>query len=62
MMTGSVTSWKMTEDERLAYIAKHPIRPTKEAEKRSSPLIGLITSGRLLKKQNKKARITPGNW
>ncbi|CAM4018233.1 hypothetical protein [Mesobacillus zeae] len=38
MMTGSVTSWKMTEDERLAYIAKHPIRPTKEAAKRSSTI------------------------
>jgi hypothetical protein len=26
---GHVTTWFMTEEERLAYIEKHPIRPTK---------------------------------
>jgi hypothetical protein len=28
-MLGKVTKWQMTEKERLAYIAKHPIVPTK---------------------------------
>lgn len=32
---GYVTVYKMTEEERLAYIEKHPIRPTKP-EKGSS--------------------------
>jgi transposase len=27
-MLGKVTEWKMTEEERLAYIAKHPIKPS----------------------------------
>lgn len=27
-LSGPVTEWKMTEEERLAYIAKHPIVPT----------------------------------
>jgi hypothetical protein len=34
-MLGKVHVWKMTEEERLAYIAKHPIKPiekTKEKE------------------------------
>jgi hypothetical protein len=28
-MHGKVTVWKMTEEERLEYIKKHPIRPQK---------------------------------
>jgi hypothetical protein len=27
-MLGKVTVWQMTEEERLAYIAKHPIKPS----------------------------------
>lgn len=27
---GQVTIWNMTEEERQAYIKKHPIRPTKK--------------------------------
>jgi hypothetical protein len=27
---GQVTVWKMSEEERLAYIEKHPIKPTKK--------------------------------
>ena len=27
---GHVTKWTMTEEERLAYIKKHPIRPTEK--------------------------------
>jgi hypothetical protein len=27
---GQVTVWKMTEEERLAYIEKHPIKSTKK--------------------------------
>ena len=30
MSLGKVTVWKMTEEERLAYIAKHPIIPTEK--------------------------------
>jgi hypothetical protein len=30
VMLGKVTVWQMTEEERLAYIAKHPIRPTEK--------------------------------
>jgi DNA invertase Pin-like site-specific DNA recombinase len=30
MSIGKVTVWQMTEDERLAYIEKHPIVPTGE--------------------------------
>jgi DNA invertase Pin-like site-specific DNA recombinase len=30
MSIGKVTVWQMTEEERLAYIAKHPIVPTGE--------------------------------
>lgn len=29
-MIGKVTTWQMTEEERLAYIEKHPIRPIKK--------------------------------
>ncbi|KON86597.1 hypothetical protein AF332_07040 [Sporosarcina globispora] len=36
MALGEVTEWKMTEEERLAYIAKHPIRPTKKAVKKAN--------------------------
>jgi hypothetical protein len=33
-MLGKVREWTMTEKERLAYIAKHPIKPlTKTKEK-----------------------------
>jgi hypothetical protein len=27
-MIGKVTAWKMTEEERQAYIEKNPIKPT----------------------------------
>lgn len=30
MSLGKVTVWKMSEEERLAYIAKHPIVPTEK--------------------------------
>jgi NADH:ubiquinone oxidoreductase subunit E len=29
-MNGKVTTWQMTEEQRLAYIAKHPIVKTKK--------------------------------
>lgn len=29
-MLGQVTKWYMTEEERLEYIKKHPIRPTEK--------------------------------
>jgi hypothetical protein len=33
-MLGNVTVWKMTEEERLAYIEKHPIKSIKKKRKR----------------------------
>lgn len=42
MGLGKVTVWKMTEEERLAYIKKHPIRPTKKAKKRTETLPDVI--------------------
>ena len=35
-MQGKVEEWTMTEEQRLAYIEKHPIRPRKN--KRSSSI------------------------
>jgi hypothetical protein len=32
---GKVTVWQMTEEERLAYIEKHPIIPTKKKRNES---------------------------
>jgi hypothetical protein len=29
-MIGKITVWQMTEEERLAYIEKHPIRTTEK--------------------------------
>lgn len=31
-MLGKVTVWKMTEEERLSYIEKHPIKPSKKTK------------------------------
>ncbi|MBM4762727.1 hypothetical protein [Bacillus sp. B15-48] len=38
-MHGKITTWQMTEEERLAYIKKHPIRPTKHRRSSSIDLI-----------------------
>lgn len=38
-MIGKVTEWKMTEEERLEYIRKHP---TKKANKKRSSTIDTI--------------------
>ncbi|MGG3452152.1 hypothetical protein [Domibacillus aminovorans] len=35
-----VHEWKMTEEERLAYIEKHPIRPTKRTKQQPFADIG----------------------
>lgn len=32
-MLSKVTVWKMTEEERMAYIEKHPIKPTKRPKR-----------------------------
>lgn len=37
-MPEPVHEWKMTEEERLAYIKKHPINPTMKAKKRASTI------------------------
>lgn len=36
-MLSKVTEWKMTEEERLAYIAKHPIKPREKEVKVKLP-------------------------
>lgn len=35
-MLSKVHTWQMTEEERLAYIEKHPIRPTKKPKRSST--------------------------
>lgn len=35
-MIGKVTVWQMTEEERLAYIKKHPIQPQKKPKRSST--------------------------
>jgi hypothetical protein len=36
MGIGKVTVWQMTEEERLAYIEKHPIKPNEQSEAKFS--------------------------
>ncbi|MFC3883769.1 hypothetical protein ACFOU2_09755 [Bacillus songklensis] len=35
-MSGEVTVWRMTEEERLAYIKKHPIKPAEKRKKKKA--------------------------
>lgn len=35
MAIGKVEVWQMTEEERLAYIEKHPVKPVQKGKKRS---------------------------
>lgn len=35
-MLSKVHTWQMTEEERLAYIEKHPIKPTKKPRRSST--------------------------
>ena len=35
-MLSKVHTWKMSEEERLAYIEKHPIKPTKKPKRSST--------------------------
>lgn len=42
-MHGEVKVWYMTEEERLEYIEKHPIRPTPEAKRRKEKGIDHIS-------------------
>lgn len=48
-MVGKVTVWYMTEEERLAYIAKNPIVPTEQP------------SGPIFKKNEEKLKISSKN-
>lgn len=48
-MIGKVTVWYMTEEERLAYIAKHPIVPSEQP------------SGPVFKKNEEKRKISSKN-
>lgn len=57
MIHGEVKVWYMTEEERLAYIKKHPIRPADESEKRGSSFSDLHT---LRRKKDYKWRSEKG--
>lgn len=57
-MPGSVTVWYMTEEERLAYIAKHPIVPTEKPK--GVAFSDIHSYGERAKKENKSPRIIDG--
>lgn len=38
-----VTVWHMTEEERLAYIKKHPIKPTAKSKKKGDSAFSNIS-------------------
>ncbi|KON88962.1 hypothetical protein AF332_20675 [Sporosarcina globispora] len=56
MMIGKVHEWKMTEEERLAYIKKHPIRPAKNVKKSDTTFANLGTDYRWRSKKGTEAR------
>ena len=46
-MIGKVVEWKMTEEERLAYIAKHPVKIKPDTDlKRKSTFVDIHTQRR----------------
>jgi hypothetical protein len=48
----SVKEWVMTEEERLEYIKKHPIKPTKKRKKKAFD--NIHTYGERVKKKGWK--------
>lgn len=51
MSIGKVEVWHMTEEERQAYIAKHPIKPQKKPKGSS---YNNLTEGELTKEKRKR--------
>ncbi|MCM3216138.1 hypothetical protein M3612_16690 [Niallia taxi] len=58
-MIGKVTVWHMTEEERLAYIAKHPII---SYEKRSGQTFGMKNLEKLKASSKNGALSTKEMW
>ncbi|MEK3821386.1 hypothetical protein MKY20_20135 [Cytobacillus sp. FSL W8-0315] len=55
-MIGKVHEWKMTEEERLAYIEKHPIQPAKNVKKSDTSFANLGTDYRWRSSKGAEAR------
>ncbi|WP_175502226.1 hypothetical protein [Cytobacillus oceanisediminis] len=55
-MIGKVEVWFMTEEERQAYIKKHPIRPAKNVKKSDTTFANLGTDYRWRSKKGIEAR------
>jgi len=53
-MEGQVKTWKMTEEQRLAYIDKHPIVSTKKTKGKAAAFSNINTYGERAK--NKKSQ------
>jgi hypothetical protein len=49
-MLGKVHEWTMTEEERLAYIAKHPIKPTDKPREKEDTFANIYEMTRREKK------------
>ncbi|RBP87878.1 hypothetical protein DFO70_11769 [Cytobacillus firmus] len=56
MAHGEVKVWYMTEEERLAYIKKHPIRPAKNVKKSDTTFANLGTDYRWRSKKGTEER------
>ncbi|MEK3822112.1 hypothetical protein MKY20_23805 [Cytobacillus sp. FSL W8-0315] len=56
MMIGKVEVWFMTEEERQAYIKKHPIRPAKKVKKSDTTLANSGMDYRWRSKKGTEAR------
>ncbi|MFE4525424.1 hypothetical protein ACFRCQ_25495 [Cytobacillus firmus] len=55
-MIGKVEVWFMTEEERQAYIKKHPIRPKKNVKKSDTTLANLGTDYKWRGKKGAESR------
>lgn len=55
-MIGKVDVWYMTEEERQAYIKKHPIRPAKNVKRSDTTFANLGTDYRWRSKKGTEAR------
>jgi hypothetical protein len=49
-MLGKVHEWKMTEEERLAYIAKHPIKPIEKPREKEDTFANIYDMRKKVKK------------
>ena len=58
-MIYKVTVWQMTEEQRLAYIEKHPIVPT---EKRSGQTFAMKNLEKIRQSSKNGAKSTQETW